>query len=317
MRNLALLAWGLLLCSLVCCSPREVPGEAEAGSVPALPEQVALSEGAGLQPEDDTLPQLRAVAAGDTVATIRTTAGDITVKLFPQLAPVTVENFVGLARAGYYNGKIIHRVARDTSTTPAKGLLLQGGSPLGDGKGGESIFKDEQGGSLPFQDEFSMELWHFRGALSMANSGPNTNLSQFFIVGGYEMNSETEEDMQSRQFPAQVVETYRELGGLPHLDWAHSVFGQVVGGWEVVEAIFAVDTGENDKPLEDITILSVTVATAAATEEPTPERSTAPPAESASSTEEPSAPEEPAAPPAESAASTEKPTAAPEEPAAG
>lgn len=265
MRSLILLVCAALALAFSGCSAREAPPAESSAPAVSLPGPAAGGEGSGVE-QDSILPQLRPVSPGDTLATIRTDLGDITVKLYPELAPTTVENFIGLAQAGYYNGKIFHRVAKDTTTTPPGGLLIQGGSPLGDGKGGESIFKDDAGNSLPFQDEFSMELWHFQGALSMANSGPDSNLSQFFIVNGYEINSDIEAYMQSRQFPANVMELYGERGGMPHLDWAHSVFGQVVAGWDVVQAILAVETGENDKPLEDVTILSVTIATAAATE---------------------------------------------------
>ena len=101
-------------------------------------------------------------------AIMHTNMGDITIQLYPEVAPKTVENFVTLAKKGYYNGLIFHRVIKD--------FMIQGGDPTGTGAGGESIY------GAKFEDECSQELHNFRGALSMANAGPNTNGSQFFIV---------------------------------------------------------------------------------------------------------------------------------------
>ena len=112
--------------------------------------------------------QLRQPAAGDTVATIKTNKGDIKVVLFPDAAPKAVENFTTHADNGYYDGVIFHRVIPD--------FKIQGGDPLGMGIGGESSW------GRPFKDEFSRDYHNLRGALCMANAGPNTNGSQFFIV---------------------------------------------------------------------------------------------------------------------------------------
>ena len=115
-----------------------------------------------------TLPQLDLANAKGPKATIKTNHGEIVVQLFPEQAPKTVENFVALAEKGYYNGVVFHRVIPD--------FMIQGGDPTGTGMGGESSF----GGN--FADEFSPELFNINGALSMANAGPDTNGSQFFIV---------------------------------------------------------------------------------------------------------------------------------------
>lgn len=113
--------------------------------------------------------QLDKPIKGDTVALIKTNKGDIKIRLFPDKAPKTVENFVTHSKNGYYNGIIFHRVI--------KGFMIQGGDPTGTGRGGESIW------GKGFEDEFSPELHNFRGALSMANTGmPFSNGSQFFIV---------------------------------------------------------------------------------------------------------------------------------------
>ena len=99
---------------------------------------------------------------------LSTNFGDITIELFPQSAPKAVENFIGLAKQGYYDGIIFHRVIRD--------FMIQGGDPTGTGRGGKSLW------FRPFEDEFDRNLTHKRGVISMANAGRNTNGSQFFIV---------------------------------------------------------------------------------------------------------------------------------------
>jgi peptidyl-prolyl cis-trans isomerase A (cyclophilin A) len=159
-----------------------------------------------------------------------TTEGTFTVRFFDQETPRTVENFVGLAegtkewtdprsnqkvKRPYYNGTIFHRVIA--------GFMIQGGDPLGQGIGGPGY---------NFADEFHPKLRHSKaGILSMANRGPNTNGSQFFIT----------------------------LGPTPHLDDRHSVFGEVVEGMDVVNRIGSTATGDRDRPVKDIVIESVTI----------------------------------------------------------
>ncbi|KAK9828550.1 hypothetical protein WJX72_000712 [[Myrmecia] bisecta] len=153
-------------------------------------------------------------------AIIHTTKGDIWVKLFPEECPKTVENFTTHARNGYYDNIIFHRVI--------KGFMLQTGDPLGDGTGGQSIWGAE------FQDEFDRSLRHDRPfTVSMANAGPNTNGSQFFIT---------------------TVPT-------PWLDNKHTVFGRVVKGADVVLMIEKAKTDRNDKPLEDIKMVNIEART--------------------------------------------------------
>lgn len=187
--------------------------------------------------------------SGDTVATMKTTMGDIKIKLFPQFAPKAVENFVTHAKNGYYNGLIFHRVIPD--------FMIQGGDPMGSGMGGESIW------GSPFEDEFTPELHNLRGALSMANSGPSTNGSQFFIVQAKDapaqMINQMEQMTAEQGFPPEATESYKKMGGTPWLDFRHTVFGQVFEGMEVVDAIAAVKTGANDKPLEDVKITEIVI----------------------------------------------------------
>ncbi len=186
-------------------------------------------------------PQLtKEVLDGEILVRMNTTMGSIDIKLFPKQAPKTVENFVTHAKNGYYNGIIFHRVIN--------GFMIQGGDPTGSGMGGESIYGET------FEDEFHEELYNLRGALSMANAGPNTNGSQFFIVQAKEAIG------VQPGTPEEIVEAYNEKGGTPHLDGAHTVFGQVIEGMDVVDNIAAVPTMMfGDRPHEDVTIQSIDV----------------------------------------------------------
>jgi len=153
-----------------------------------------------------------------TVAVIETNMGTIEIELFADQTPKTVENFVGLSEKGYYNGVIFHRVIDN--------FMIQGGDPTGTGRGGESFW----GGK--FADEFVPTLKHDGpGILSMANAGPNTNGSQFFIT----------------------------LVATPWLDGKHTVFGKVINGMDVVFAIGKVKTGAGDKPVKDVVMKQVTI----------------------------------------------------------
>ena len=214
-----------------------------------------------LATQGEGITQLDPPEKGEEIAVIHTSMGDIKVKFFPDEAPKAVENFKTLAKDGYYDGITFHRVIND--------FMIQGGDPTGTGTGGESIY----GGA--FEDEFSYELYNFRGALSMANSGMNTNGSQFFIVqkpgiqdGYWEyIDSLVEEfgdsqvlfDNQSNRlvkvnYSDEARELYNENGGTPHLDYGHTVFGQVFEGMDVVDAIASVAVDENDKPADDVII---------------------------------------------------------------
>ncbi|MCU9612768.1 peptidylprolyl isomerase [Caldibacillus lycopersici] len=195
---------------------------------------------------ENVYPQLVAtVQENEILAEMKTNHGSIKIKLFPEYAPKTVENFVEHAKAGYYEGIIFHRVIKD--------FMIQGGDPTGTGMGGESIY----GGS--FEDEFSPQLFNFRGALSMANAGPNTNGSQFFIVQNKDFNPSFKDQLVKAGYPAEIVDYYVENGGTPWLDFRHTVFGQVVEGLEVVDAIANVATGPQDKPKEDVVIEKIII----------------------------------------------------------
>jgi len=152
-------------------------------------------------------------------AMIKTSQGDITVKLYNEDSPVTVNNFLNLAKSGFYNQTKFHRVIKD--------FMIQGGDPLS--KESDVSVYGTGGPGYKFSDEFNSHKL-VAGSLAMANSGPNTNGSQFFIVTA----SET-----------------------PWLDGRHTNFGEVISGMDVVKKIEAVQTGVNDRPLEPVVVLSI------------------------------------------------------------
>ncbi|KKB40592.1 Peptidyl-prolyl cis-trans isomerase [Bacillus thermotolerans] len=233
---------GILLLLLAGCSKGE-ESQQQSSSLPAL------EEGGWEQQEGEkemSYPQFTAeVAANEQLVEMQTNKGTIKIKLFPEQAPKTVENFVTHSKNGYYDGLIFHRVIPD--------FMIQGGDPNGTGTGGESIY----GGA--FEDEFSRELFNFRGALSMANAGPNTNGSQFFIVQNSNMDPGFRGQLEQAGYPQEVIEHYVENGGTPWLDFRHTVFGQVVEGMDVVDEIAKTPTGPQDKPKEDVVIEKITV----------------------------------------------------------
>ncbi|MCO4330944.1 peptidylprolyl isomerase [Staphylococcus hyicus] len=191
-------------------------------------------------------PQLtKEIQDNEIKAVMHTNMGDMTLKLFPEIAPKTVKNFVELSKKGYYNGITFHRVIND--------FMIQGGDPSGTGMGGESIY----GG--PFEDEFSMEAFNLYGALSMANAGPGTNGSQFFIVQMKELPAQMLNQLQDGGWPKEIAEAYREKGGTPWLDQKHTVFGQLIEGEKTLEDIASVKVGPGDKPAFDVVIESIDI----------------------------------------------------------
>lgn len=189
-------------------------------------------------------PQLDLSQVDGPKATIKTNFGDIKVQLFPKQAPKSVENFVGLAQKGYYDGIIFHRVIPD--------FMIQGGDPTGTGMGGESFW------GKPFEDEFSQEVFNLRGALSMANAGPNTNGSQFFIVQKPQLDAGMSDQLKQAGYPEEIVTAYGN-GGTPWLDFRHTVFGAVSDGMDIVDKIAAAETGMQDKPVKDVVIETITI----------------------------------------------------------
>ncbi|TAA09555.1 bifunctional Cof-type HAD-IIB family hydrolase/peptidylprolyl isomerase [Streptococcus parasuis] len=200
----------------------------------------------GMVEKEKVYPQLDVVKAEGPVAHIKTNHGVLNVKLFPEIAPRTVANFVALSKDGYYDGIIFHRIIKD--------FMIQGGDPTGTGMGGESIY----GGS--FEDEFSMEAFNLRGALSMANAGPNTNGSQFFIVQNQNFPYNAKE-LERGGWPKQIAEAYVNNGGTPHLDQRHTVFGHLMdtASFDVLDTIAAVATDSADRPHEDVVIETIEI----------------------------------------------------------
>lgn len=180
-----------------------------------------------------------------TDVTIHTNMGDIEIALFEDAAPKAVNNFKSLAKEGYYDGVIFHRIIKD--------FMIQGGDPTGTGAGGESIYGNK------FEDEFSENYYHLRGALSMANAGPNTNGSQFFIVTASQVTLSMLGQLEALNLPQVVVEAYGEVGGTPWLDSRHTVFGHVTKGMDIVEKIESVPTNPADRPIEDVIIESIDI----------------------------------------------------------
>ena len=231
--------------------------------------------------------QLDSPADGEEIAIIHTSMGDIYLRLFPDDAPKTVENFVTHAKEGYYNNLIFHRVIDD--------FMIQGGDPKGNGTGGESIWKNS------FEDEFSPSLINIRGSVAMANSGKNTNGSQFFInqannasdinwdtiqesYNSFEsqLNALSESYTQSQidsivnsyytsfcnpsLMSDEVKKLYKEKGGNYFLDGSfnsqgrgHTVFAQVFDGMDVVDKIAKVKVDSSNKPEEDVKIKSIEI----------------------------------------------------------
>ncbi len=158
------------------------------------------------------------VLAKNPTVTLKTNQGDIVLKLYPKKAPLAVKNFIGLAKKGYYNGVIFHRVI--------KGFMIQGGDPTGTGMGGESIYGKE------FKNEYAPNLVFDRPyLLAMANRGPNTNGSQFFIT----------------------------VAPAPWLNGGYTIFGEVIKGKDVVDKINSTPTGPGDRPLKKQVILKAIV----------------------------------------------------------
>ena len=239
--------------------------------------------------------QLEMPADGEEIAIIHTSMGDIGLRLFPENAPMAVENFIALAKSGKYNGNIFHRVINDF-------MLQTGDYENADGTGGKPATGDE------FADEFCNTLYNIRGSVAMANGGENTNRSQFFINqakpesfdrNNYDYNTlynnyinEYNQLVASYGFqfadmyknadayindyaggisplsyavPEEVWALYEANGGNISLDGAlrakggHTVFAQVFNGMDVVDAIAAVEVDENNKPKSDIIITSIEI----------------------------------------------------------
>lgn len=195
-----------------------------------------LWKDSGIDVSDVKLFQLEAPAKGEEICEMTTSAGMIKLRLFPNKAPLAVKNFIGLAKKGFYDNMMFGRVIDD--------FVIQTGDPEHEELEEVTIFGDKQ----PFEDEFTNDLFNFRGALCMANSGPNTNGSSVYIV---QRKTVKPEILNLCTLPLNAKKKYEELGGLPYLDTRHTVFGHVFEGMDIVDKIAAQETNEDDVPVKD------------------------------------------------------------------
>ena len=200
--------------------------------------------------DDKEVVQYAKPNKGDLIANIKIKGyGTITVRFFPEQAPLAVENFVTHAVEGYYDGLSFHRIIAD--------FMIQGGDPEGTGAGGDSIWQNDAGKNIPFTDEYSKHLIPMRGALCMANAGANTNGSQFFIVQNKAYMISDVMNLRSLGIDKDLVNYYKENGGACWLYKAHTVFGQVIDGYDVLDKVAGVKTNSQGKPENDVIIESI------------------------------------------------------------
>lgn len=261
-----MLLCGAMAISLLGCSSDKNKEEGATTPTPTVTESGQVEEE---QVEEPTLTedakkiyQFEEIKKGDVVAEIMVKDfGTIKIKLFPKEAPKAVENFTTHAKEGYYDGVKFHRIIDD--------FMIQGGDPLGTGFGGESIY------GTPFEDEFSSDLYPFRGALCMANSGANTNGSQFFIVQADQEQANLLQDLAKEYYNLSFIDyvkkaygvvlseselnSFLTYGGTPWLTRKHTVFGQVVEGFEVLDDIAETKADDQGSPETPVIIETVRI----------------------------------------------------------
>ena len=188
---------------------------------------------------------------GDPIAIFQTSMGEIHVRLYPELAPMAVDNFIGLAQQGYYNGAIFHQVVY--------GSYIQSGDATGTGNGSATIWNADG-----FPLEANDTLRHYTGALCVAfDQDSQSGTSQFYFittpagnVAGSVLNQ-----MESVGYSQEEIDAYKTAGGLPQLDNTDTVFGQIYQGQSIADAISCVQVDEENKPIQNVTITSVTITT--------------------------------------------------------
>lgn len=195
-----------------------------------------------------SLEQMETPKADEEIAIIETDFGSIKLRLFPDVAPKAVENFKSLAKEGYFTGKTFYRV-KEGELIMAVDEEEEDYSPSIYGK--------------PFEDEFNENYGHFRGAVSMANMGPDTNESTFFIVYGSSIDEGIIDSMrelgEDGGFSNELIDTYETIGGYYEFDFKHTVFGQVFEGLDIVEELVNVELNEMDEPEEEIIIEKIEI----------------------------------------------------------
>lgn len=274
-RKMNLLKKGLLLGAIALCLTgcgSKNTAEKDSNNIEATvtPEEnpteetpvVEVREEPSLSKAARKLKQFKELKKGDTIAEIVVKDyGTMKIKLFPEQAPKAVENFVTHSNNGYYDEVTFHRILED--------FMIQGGDPEGTGMGGQSIW------GSPFEDEFSDDLYPYRGALCMANSGSDTNGSQFFIVQADEEEVNRLQALVMERYRLSMIDyveqgysttlTEKELdgfltyGGTPWLTRHHTVFGQLYEGFEVLDAIAATEVDSAGAPVNPVVIETITI----------------------------------------------------------
>lgn len=237
----------LVLAVMLCMVATACGG---AGGGQAKPERTKYEKSQELQ--------FAVPADGEPIAILDTSAGEIRVVLYPKIAPMAVENFIGLAQQGYYDGISFHRLVKD--------FVIQSGDATGTGTGGNTIWNGNA-----FSVEPSDRLHHYSGALAMAHpdGDPHGNTSQFYIVQTPKdsVSKEAAQSLQDAGLREAVTDAYRAVGGAPYLDNLYTVFGQVYKGMAVVDAIAATPCDESGVPKEAVLIRSVKISAYSAAEE--------------------------------------------------
>ena len=199
---------------------------------------------------NSSLEQMEAPKVGEEIAIIETDFGTMKLRLFPDIAPKAVENFKSLSKEGYFNGKTFYRVK--------KGELIM------------AVDEEEEDYSSSiygkaFEDEFNENYGHFKGTVSMANRGPDTNESTFFIVNGSSVDEGIIDAMrelgEDEGFSSELIDTYENIGGYYEFDFKHTVFGQVFEGLDIVEKLVNVELNYMDEPEEEIVIEKIEIVT--------------------------------------------------------
>lgn len=232
-----------ILSILLCVGLFAGCGETESGE----PKKKAVKR----EKVESSEVQLTGPAPGDPIAIFDTSMGEIRAVLYPEEAPMAVANFRGLCEQGYYNNTVFHR--------SVYGFVVQGGDASGTGLKGSTIWDG------PYPAEYSPKLHHYAGALCAANSpeDPVSTSSQFYFVQAIpqKLSDEVRTQLSQAGLSEDAVQAYEAAGGLPYLDYTDTVFGQIYEGLSVVDEIARVDTDENDRPLEDVVLNSVTIST--------------------------------------------------------
>lgn len=201
---------------------------------------------------DETLfdfeAQLSLPKEGEEIAVVTTSLGTFKMKFFPQYAPNAVENFITLAKEGYYNDSYVFCIDPNNA--------FMGGSPDNQGIAYKSIFNDGK----PFENECTDALWHFSGSVSAISTETGKGDSRFLVLGDVTVPDATIASMEKYGYPASLVEQYRENGGAPSLDARHTVFAQIFEGIETVNAINKVEVDEETgRPLTDFKIEKIEI----------------------------------------------------------